>query len=69
VPADPDEWIVHSPEELVLRHCAFWRSLYDQPDLPGDQASTTVTLPKDNLFNVEGLKEIVKRIGDGVKDL
>lgn len=69
VPSNPSDWITQSTEEMVLRHCAFWRCLYGEPAMPDEKKSITVTVPRKNVFNVAGLKEIIKRIGEGVKAL
>jgi hypothetical protein len=69
VPPNSDDWISHSPEQMVLRHCAFWRCLYGEPELAASQQSVVVTLPRQNVFDVVGLKGIVERIGQGVKAL
>lgn len=69
VPPDTGDWMSHSAQEMALRRCAFWRCLYGEPPLPGGQQSKTVTLPRNNVFNPDGLIGIVDRIGQGVKAL
>lgn len=65
VPALDSDWIAHSAEQMTLKHCAFWSSLSGQPPLPDAQQSVTVSVPRQNVFNVAGLRDIVRRIGAG----
>lgn len=65
VPKLDTDWITHSQKQMTLKHCAFWRSLHGEPPLVNDQQTVTVSVPRHNVFNVAGLREIVRRIGDG----
>lgn len=64
VPDDTSQWLTHTEEELVLRRCAYWVSLRGEPDR--DQQSITVTLPRNNVFDVAGLTRLVESVGKGV---
>jgi DNA-binding transcriptional LysR family regulator len=61
MPEDETLWLSQSPEELVLRHCAYWLSL---KGLPPTLATTTrrVSLPLTQVFSVDAVKEIVQRL-------
>ncbi|MGP0151180.1 DUF4365 domain-containing protein [Pseudomonas oryzihabitans] len=61
LPRDEESWVVHSPEQLTLKKCAYWVSLR------GAQASTnssgeTIYLPKSQAFNSIGLMNLISRI-------
>lgn len=61
LPADAQEWLNHSADELALRKCAYWQSLR------GAQATTngsgaTVYLPRAQMFTPQGLTDIATRL-------
>ncbi len=62
--ADESEWLGQSPEELTIRHCAYWLWL-------GGAAATAakntirVALPLANVFSPAALREIVSRLERG----
>ncbi len=64
VPEDPADWLHTSPEQLVLRHCAYWLSLAGAPPTDNER-SVTVQVPRANLFTVEGLTSLMQRINEG----
>jgi hypothetical protein len=66
VPESINEWLDHSEEQLVIRHCAYWVSLYGSVETE-NRETITIKLPRSNLFNVEGVKGIVQSIRDGGK--
>jgi hypothetical protein len=64
MPADESQWLSQSPEELILRHCAYWLWL------GGAEATTATTtvrvaLPLANVFSPSALQEMVGRLGRG----
>ena len=64
VPDGLTDWIEHSEQQMLIRHCAYWVSLR------GEAATTnttniTVQIPRANLFNPTSLTEIMNRIGGG----
>ncbi len=64
VPQDCDDWTVQSEHELILRHCAYWYSLFDVAET--DNTSTvTVHIPKKNIFSVEFLKTAMHKVANG----
>jgi hypothetical protein len=61
LPADEAQWVSQSPEELVLRHCAYWLSLKGYP--PTTATSTVrVSIPLANVFSVAALQDILQRL-------
>jgi hypothetical protein len=51
-------------EELCLKHCAYWVSLRGQPQSE-NQTTLTVYLPRQNIFSVDALKNLMQRIANG----
>ncbi len=64
VPDTLEEWTSQSQQELCLRHCGYWTSLRG---LPSTQNQTTITLPipRENIFDINGLKMLMQRIESG----
>ena len=65
LPRDEAEWVTVTTEQLVMRRCAFWASLAGLPDT-NNKESVTVSIHKNNLFDVEGLKTLMERSRTGV---
>lgn len=61
LPADAQEWLNHSPDELALRKCAYWQSLRGAPDT-ANASGATVYLPKLQMFTPEGLTSLAARL-------
>jgi hypothetical protein len=49
---EKENWLKHSPDELVLQKCAYFLNLKDYPDTEND-TSVTVKIPLANLFSPE----------------
>jgi hypothetical protein len=62
LPRDNVDWLLHGEDQLVVKRCAYWVSLWDAPDIPPDQDSTTIYIPKTNIFNPDGLRDIMARL-------
>lgn len=64
LPNDETQWMTITTEELVLRRCAYWLSLkgYAETD---NSSSVTVYIPKQNVFDVEGLRVLMERSRQG----
>jgi hypothetical protein len=65
LPADEHEWISYSHEQLILRRCAYWENLHGRAALAGEAASTTLHIPKNNLFCPQSLRSMMTRISQG----
>jgi hypothetical protein len=62
VPDNIDDWVAHSEEQLLLRHCAYWMSLRGMQET-NNELNVTVHLPRNNQFNVIALRDIMDRVG------
>lgn len=60
VPESEEEWLRHSEDELALRRCGYWVSLYGDPETT-NQTKVTVYLPRTNVFDVVGLRGLMGR--------
>jgi hypothetical protein len=66
VPSECEEWMVQNAEErAIMKHCGYWRALYDAPLPTEDQATVTVRLQRDKVFSVAGLTQIMRTIAAG----
>ena len=64
VPPQPEAWLSVSPEQLVLRRCAFWCSLAGLPESE-NESSVTVQVPRANLFDVAAVTGLMRAINEG----
>lgn len=64
VPKDVRDWVACSDEQLLLRHCGYWVSLRGMAETPNTQ-TVSVSLPRNQPFDAEGLGELMSRIGEG----
>jgi hypothetical protein len=66
VPDDVGRWIEHGENDMTLYHRAYWSWLIGQPALPDEQKSKTVRVPRENVFDVDGLNAVVGLVhGEG----
>ena len=61
VPESVDDWLLHSEEQMIIRHCGYWMSLHGAPPVQNSR-SVSVKLPRTNKFDVEGLTAMMGRI-------
>src|SRR5205807_7035486 len=67
MPADEARWLSQTPEELTLRHCAYWISLKGHP--PTMSTSTIrIAIPLANVFSVDAVTRLIRRAAER-KDL
>lgn len=64
VPDNLADWLVHSERELAMRHCGYWVSLRGLPQSENTNGET-VTIPRNQQFTVQSLRDIMDRIGQG----
>jgi len=65
VPADLNDWMSHSPDELVLRKCCYWVCLSGRAST-SHTSKVTVVLPSANVFTPEALIEIMKKASNNL---
>ncbi len=61
LPESPEEWLGHTPEQLLLKRCAYWCSLRGAAATP-NRTGQTVYLPQENVFSVAGLRARLTRV-------
>lgn len=65
VPVNVQECVNHSEEDaLILKHCGYWKSLKGYPDVK-NQKTVTIEIPRENIFSVDSLCEIMAKVGKG----
>lgn len=64
LPERAEEWLSHSEEELILRHCGYWLSLAGQPERENTK-TVTVHLPREQRFNPEALHTLMNQANRG----
>jgi hypothetical protein len=64
LPTDIAEWLVLSPRELLLRRCAYWKSLAGFP-ASDNQISVTVHVSTGQPFSVEQLCQMMQKLSQG----
>lgn len=63
-PNDISNWIMQDEANLVLKHCAYWVSLKDAPEVL-DQASRVVHIPRGNVFTPKALQAMMVHTSNG----
>jgi len=63
VPPDIRNWLELTPDQLVLRHCAYWVSLAGHP-ATDNETKIQVSVPRSNLLNVISLEGLMQRAND-----
>lgn len=64
LPQSKGEWLTLTPENLILRNCAFWVSLAGFPATE-NRTSTTVDIPVTNTFDTETLRKLMEKSRTG----
>lgn len=65
LPDDFSNWTNHNEQELALRKCGYWMSLRGEP-ATNNATSKTVHLPRQQVFDVNGLDEIFNNLENGI---
>ena len=61
VPNETNDWLVQSEDQMVVRHCGYWLSLYGS--LPTTNSETvTVRIPRKQMFTPAALSDIMQRV-------
>ena len=64
LPEDKSQWVSISTEELVMKRCAYWADIADFPETTNTE-TITVTIKKQNRFDVENLRQLMDRARTG----
>lgn len=64
LPKDEHRWTTITTDELVMRRRAYWLNLKGA-DETTNRSSVTVRIPKQNVFNVEGLRDLMEQSRQG----
>ncbi len=65
LPRDEQQWLTVTEDELIIRHRAYWLNLrgWEETD---NRRRITVAIPKENIFDVAGLQDLMERSRTGV---
>lgn len=64
MPDDVAQWVSATEQDLVMRHCGYWKSLRGEPASDNDTMQR-VKLSRSARFHVDQVKEIMDRIREG----
>lgn len=65
IPEGDTGWLSQTHEELVMRHSGYWVSLRGLDELPPEQTTKTVHIPKNQVFAVDQLQAMMDRCAQG----
>ncbi len=65
LPKDPTQWMTVTEEALILRRRAYWLSLQSNQENNANQKTVTVHIPKQNVFDVDALRDLMQRSREG----
>lgn len=60
LPEAESEWLSQSPDQLSIRHCAYWLSLEGAQPRTASR-SVRVTIPLENVFSPEAVRTLLQR--------
>ena len=61
VPPDPESWLSQTEEETTMKRCGYWTQLTDAPAPPTGEGRIKVRLPREQVFGVDALHEMLRR--------
>jgi hypothetical protein len=61
LPEDEVQWTYQSEEHLLLRGCAYWRSLRGEP-ATANERTVRLAVPRTSVFSVEALDALMGRV-------
>jgi hypothetical protein len=64
LPLDSSNWIEQSESEMQSRHCAYWLSLFQQPETQ-NSSTVTVHLPRQQMLTVDALRGLMEGVSRG----
>ncbi len=60
LPEDEGQWVIHSPEQLMLRRCAYYKVTTGLPGIAAE--STVLHVPLVNVFSPDALRAMLGRL-------
>jgi hypothetical protein len=60
VPESEEAWLRHSEDELAMRRCGYWLSLFGMAETT-NTSTVSIYLPRTNVFDVAGLRGLMGR--------
>jgi len=63
VPEDNNKWVEQDTDKLLMRYCGYWVSIMGKP-LVNEKGSKSVVFPREQIFSVENLKNIMTKVGN-----
>ncbi len=64
MPKEIEEWLNQTEEELCMKHCAYWRSLEDEPSV-SNTANVSVHIPRSKVFDSSQITGMMRRAAQG----
>lgn len=64
LPEDDAQWLSFSQEDLILRRCAYWVSLWGAP-MVDSETGANVKMPKGQSFSPENLEQLMLELSLG----
>lgn len=61
MPRDERLWLEQTEEEMISRHCAYYRTLLDEP-ATRNRETVTVHLPREQRLTVSNLQELMAKV-------
>jgi hypothetical protein len=62
LPNDPDRWMTHSEDELLLRQCCYWHLVGNTQT---DNASIVIEIPRTRALDPSALNQILAAAAAG----
>ncbi len=63
LPKDDKDWVTHSPDELIMRRCAYYKLMTNEPAATVD--SPTVKVPLSNVLSPDALTKLMEQVSMG----
>ena len=64
LPKNEPDWLSVTPEQLIMRRCAYWAGLVGLRETENKE-SVTISIQNNNRFDVDALKALMERAGTG----
>lgn len=61
LPRERERWISWTPEQLELRHCAFWHSLRGSPETT-NSTTCSIAIPREQTFTPQTLQDLMLKV-------